>query len=65
LYVRGARRAHGFAALCSGIPVLLIVQLLTDGRGYGVISPVLAGVLASAAGFALAGRFNILNPRRV
>jgi SSS family solute:Na+ symporter len=61
VYVRGAGRAHGLGALSTGIPVLLLVQVLTRGRGYGVLSPVLAGVLASAAGFALAGRFNILN----
>jgi SSS family solute:Na+ symporter len=61
LYVRGAGRFQGWAALSSGIPVLLLVQLLTGGRGYGFVSPVLAGVLASAAGFMLAGRFNILN----
>lgn len=65
LYVRGAGRAHGLASLFSGIPVLLLVQVLTGGRGYGVVSPVLAGVLASAAGFAIAGRFNILNRRRM
>jgi len=61
LFVGRARRAHGVAALSSGIPVLLLVQVLTGGRGYGVVSPVLAGLLASAAGFALADRFNILN----
>jgi SSS family solute:Na+ symporter len=63
LYVRGARRAHGLASLFSGIPVLLAVHVLTNGQGYGVISPVLAGVMASAAGFAIAGRFNILGRR--
>ena len=61
LFVARARRAHGVAALSSGIPVLLLVHVLTDGRGYGIVSPVLAGVLASAGGFALADRFNILN----
>jgi len=61
LFVGRARRAHGIAAVSSGIPALLLVHILTDGRGYGTVSPVLAGVLASAAGFALADRFNILN----
>ena len=65
LYVRSARAAHGLASLFSGVPALLLVHLLTNGRGYGVLSPVLAGVIASAAGFALAGRFNILNSRGV
>ncbi len=65
LFVRGAGRAHGLASLFSGVPVLLVVHLVTGGRGYGLVSPVLAGVLASAAGFAVADRFNILNPRRM
>ena len=65
LFVRGARRAHGLASLFCGIPALLLVHLLTNGRGYGLISPVLAGVIASAAGFAVAGRFNIFNGDRV
>ena len=63
LYMRDARRAHGLASLFSGIPVLLIVHTLTHGRGYGVVSPVLAGVVASVAGFAMAARFNIVNRR--
>ncbi len=65
LYVAGAGRAQGLASVCSGIPVLLLVHVATSGRGYGVISPVLAGVIASAAGFAVAARFNILNRRSV
>jgi SSS family solute:Na+ symporter len=65
LYVPAAGRAHGLASVCSGIPVLLLVHLASNGRGYGVISPVLAGVIASAAGFAIAGRFNIFNRRSV
>jgi SSS family solute:Na+ symporter len=65
LYVRGAGRAHGLGSLFTGIPALLLVQALTHGRGYGVVSPVMAGVIASAAGFAVAGRFNILNRRAV
>lgn len=65
LYVRGVRGAHGLGSLFAGIPVLLLVHVLTDGRGYGIVSPAMAGVIASAAGFALAGRFNILNARGV
>jgi len=65
LFVGRGRRVQGVAALSSGIPVLLLVHVLTEGRGYGIVSPVLAGVLASAAAFLLADRFNILNHRRV
>jgi len=65
LYVTGTGRAQGLASVCSGIPVLLLVHVATNGRGFGVISPVLAGVLASAVAFAVAARFNILNSRRM
>ncbi len=65
LYVRRAGPPHGLASVCVGVPTLLLVHALTGGRGYGVISPALAGVIASAAGFAVGGRFNILNPRNV
>ena len=65
LFVRGAGRAHGLASVFSGVTVLLLVHVVTNGRGYGLLSPVLAGLVASAAAFAIAGRFNILNPDRV
>ena len=43
----------------------LLVHVLTNGHGYGIVSPAVAGVLASAAGVELAGRFNKHKPRRV
>jgi SSS family solute:Na+ symporter len=63
LYVRGAGRVQGLASIVTGVSTLFVVYALTGGRGYGVFSPVLAGVMASAAGFAIASRFNILNRR--
>jgi SSS family solute:Na+ symporter len=52
LCVRGAGRMEGLASVLTGVPVLAVVHYLSGGRGYGVLSPALAGVLASAAAFA-------------
>jgi SSS family solute:Na+ symporter len=60
LFVRGAGRVAGLASLFTGVPVLVVTQYLSGGRGYGVLSPALAGVLASAAAFAAA---HFLAPR--
>jgi solute:Na+ symporter, SSS family len=65
LYIRKAGPKHGLAAVISGVAALLVVQAATGGRGFGVLSPALAGLIASAAGFGAAGRFNILNARSV
>jgi SSS family solute:Na+ symporter len=51
LYARTTRR-QGLASLV-GVPVLGIFHLATDGAGVGPLTPVVAGVLASAAGFFL------------
>jgi solute:Na+ symporter, SSS family len=56
LYLRGAGRRHGMASILIGVPVLAITHFLTGGRGYGVLSPALAGVLASALAFLAAHR---------
>ncbi len=54
LYVRGSGRREGLSSILIGVPVLAVTHFLTGGRGYGVLSPALAGVLASAAAFAVA-----------
>ena len=56
LYVRELGPVQGLASL-TGIPVLAYVHLTTGGLGYGLISPTIAGVLASALAtlIALAG----------
>jgi SSS family solute:Na+ symporter len=54
LFVRGARHADGLASVFTGVPVLGLVHLATGGRGYGVLSPPLAGMLASAVAFGIA-----------
>ena len=58
LYVRGTGAREGLASILVGVPVLAVVHVLTGGRGYGIVSPVLAGVLASAAAFAAAHSFS-------
>jgi len=54
LYVRGAGPREGMASILTGVFVLGVTHVLTSGQGYGVLSPALAGVLASAVAFALA-----------
>lgn len=47
------RPAEGIASLVAGVPVLFGVELATKGAGYWIVTPTLAGVLASAAAFLL------------
>ena len=54
LYAPGAGRREGLASILTGVPVLAVTHALTSGRGYAVLSPALAGVLASAVGFGAA-----------
>jgi len=57
LYVRGAGRREGLASILCGMPVLAVTHYLSDGQGYGVLSPALAGVLASAIAFLVSNTF--------
>jgi SSS family solute:Na+ symporter len=50
LYAPPTSRRQGIASLV-GVPVLAIVHFSTGGAGYGALTPVLAGVLASAIGY--------------
>ncbi len=50
LYARRTSRRQGLASLV-GVPVLGIVYFATDGAGYGALTPVVAGVLASGLAF--------------
>jgi SSS family solute:Na+ symporter len=54
LYVRSAGPREGIASILAGVFVLGVSHALTGGQGYGVVSPALAGVLASAVAFTLA-----------
>ena len=53
LYSRRAGTPEALAAIAGGVCVMLAVRFATDDRGYGPISPVLAGLIASAAGCGL------------
>lgn len=54
LYGQPSRRA-GLASL-AGIPVLIAMQLATNGAGYGPFTPVATGVLASTLAYLFAKR---------
>ena len=41
----------GLASVVVGVATLVVVHVATGGRGYGVLTPALAGILASAAAF--------------
>jgi SSS family solute:Na+ symporter len=51
LYVRETRPREGIASVTAGVLVLAVINFLSDGRGYGIVSPPLAGVVASAIAF--------------
>ena len=49
LYVRRAGTPEALAAIAGGVSVMVAVHLATGGRGLGLVSPALAGLIASAA----------------
>jgi SSS family solute:Na+ symporter len=49
LYVRRAGTPEALAAIAGGVAVMLAVHLGTRGRGFGVLSPAMAGLIASTA----------------
>jgi len=53
LYAPPTSRRQGVASLV-GVPVLAIVHFSTGGAGFGAVTPVVAGVFASAAGYVTA-----------
>jgi solute:Na+ symporter, SSS family len=55
LLARRVGPLHGLAAVAAGVSALFVVTGLTGGAGYGVVTPVLAGILAGGAAFVLAG----------
>ena len=54
LWLSRAPRAAGLASVVGGLAALAFVQIATANRGYGLVTPTLAGILASAVAFALA-----------
>jgi len=53
LYVAAADSRNAYAAILFGVGTLLAVQFATDGKGYGMWTPSLLGLLASAGAGAL------------
>ena len=53
LYVAAADSRNAYAAMFFGVGVLLTVQVATGGKGYGIWSPSLLGLITSAAAGAL------------
>ena len=54
LYVRAAGTVEALAAILGGVAVTVGAHLATAGRGFALLSPALAGLLASAAAGAAA-----------
>ena len=53
LYSDRAGTAEALAAIAAGVSAMLAVQLTTDGRGIGGVTPALVGIAAAALGFAI------------
>jgi SSS family solute:Na+ symporter len=51
LYIRRATTFSALVSIASGVVGMLVVQLSTGGRGYGMWTPALIGLLAAIAGF--------------
>jgi SSS family solute:Na+ symporter len=63
LYVRDAGTREGLASILVGVPILFLTQFASGGRGYGILSPSLAGMLASAIAFSAAHILKRRSPR--
>lgn len=54
LHLRRPRPVHALLPIAAGIPVFLFVHFTTAGRGYGIWTPALIGIIVAAGAFALA-----------
>src|SRR5262245_16598133 len=54
LYVPRARTTDALAAIGAGVAGMLAVQLSTAGRGWGILTPALVGLVAAMAAFFVA-----------
>jgi solute:Na+ symporter, SSS family len=54
LYVRRAGTPEVVVAVAAGVTLMIAVQLVTAGRGFGGITPALVGILASTLAFGIA-----------
>ena len=53
LYVARARTPHALAAIGAGVTGMLVVEIATGGRGWGVLTPALVGLSAAIAAFVI------------
>ncbi len=53
LYVRRARTIDALAAVAGGVIGMMGVQLATGGRGFGLLTPALAGLIAALGGWSI------------
>ena len=53
LHTRTSSR-DGLASVVAGVTTLMVVHIATAGRGYGGVTPTLAGIIASGAAFLIA-----------
>jgi SSS family solute:Na+ symporter len=53
LYVPRTSNAGALASIAAGVAVMLVVQTSTGGRGWGVVTPALAGLVAAIAAWAI------------
>jgi solute:Na+ symporter, SSS family len=51
LYVRGAETRHAIVAMVLGVGTVLVVQVATAGKGIGIMSPALVGLIAAVGGW--------------
>ncbi len=53
LYLQRVGKPEALAAIGAGVSFLLVVHLTTGGRGFGIWSPTLIGLVAATVGFCL------------
>jgi SSS family solute:Na+ symporter len=53
IYVRRATTVSALVSIASGVTAMLFAQITTGGRGYGVWTPALVGLIAAIAGFGM------------
>lgn len=51
LYVAAARTRHAIVAMVLGVGTVLAVQVVTAGKGFGMMSPALVGLIAAVTGW--------------
>jgi SSS family solute:Na+ symporter len=52
LYSARPKASAALASIAAAVPATLAIHALTDGQGFGLITPVAAGILVSALAFA-------------